>query len=41
MADVVQKTQELFSGRIVSEWYMKLEKGYADSWEEQRRSASD
>ena len=37
MADVVQKTQELFSGRVVPEWYMKLEKGYADNWEEQRR----
>ena len=37
MADVVQKTQELFSGRIVPEWYMKLEEGYADNWEEQRR----
>ena len=37
MADVVQKTQELFSGRITPEWYMKLEKGYADNWEEQRR----
>jgi hypothetical protein len=37
VADVVQKTQELFSGRIVPEWYMKLEEGYADSWEEQRR----
>jgi hypothetical protein len=37
VADVVQKTQELFSGRIVPEWYMKLEEGYADNWEEQRR----
>ena len=37
MADVVQKTQELFSGRIVPEWYMKLEEGYADNWEEKRR----
>ena len=37
MANVVQKTLELFSGRITPEWYMKLEKGYADSWEEQRR----
>ena len=37
MADVVQKTLELFSGRVVPEWYMKLEEGYADSWEEQRR----
>ena len=37
MADVVQKTLELFSGRIVPEGYMKLEKGYADSWGEQRR----
>ena len=37
MADVVQKTLELFSGRITPEWYMKLEEGYADSWEEQRR----
>ncbi len=37
MADVVQKTLELFSGRIVPEWYMKLEEGYADSWQEQRR----
>ena len=37
MADVVQKTQELFSGRITPEWYMKLEKGYADNWEEKRR----
>ena len=37
MADVVQKTLELFSGRVVPEWYMKLEEGYADSWGEQRR----
>ena len=37
MADVVQKTLELFSGRITPEWYMKLEKGYADNWEENRR----
>ena len=37
MADVVQKTQELFSGRITPEWYMKLEEGYADNWEEKRR----
>ena len=37
MADVVQKTLELFSGRVVPEWYMKLEEGYADNWEEKRR----
>ena len=37
MADVVQRTLELFSGRITPEWYMKLEKKYADNWEEQRR----
>lgn len=37
MADVVERTQELFSGRVVPEWYMKLEKGYADNWEEKRR----
>ena len=37
MADVVQKTLELFSGRVVPEWYMKLEEQYADNWEEQRR----
>ena len=37
MADVVKRTQELFSGRVVPEWYMKLEKGYADNWEEKRR----
>jgi hypothetical protein len=37
VADVVQKTLELFSGRVVPEWYMKLEEGYADSWGEQRR----
>tara|TARA_R100001594_G_scaffold62944_1_gene97335 strand:+ start:81 stop:368 length:288 start_codon:yes stop_codon:yes gene_type:complete len=37
VADVVQKTLELFSGRVVPEWYMKLEEGYADSWEEKRR----
>ena len=37
MADVVQKTLELFSGRVVPQWYMKLDKGYADNWEEQRR----
>ena len=37
MADVVHKTLELFSGRITPECYMKLEKGYADNWEEQRR----
>ena len=37
MADVVQKTLELFGGRVVPEWYMKLEEGYADNWEENRR----
>jgi len=37
VADVVQRTLELFSGRVVPEWYMKLDKGYADNWEEQRR----
>jgi hypothetical protein len=34
---VVQKTLELFGGRVVPEWYMKLEEGYADNWEESRR----
>ena len=37
MDNAVQKTLELFGGRVVPEWYMKLEKGYADNWEENRR----
>ena len=37
MDKVVQKTLELFGGRVVPEWYMKLEGGYADNWEENRR----
>ena len=36
-SNAIERTLELFSGRITPEWYMKLEKGYADSWEEQRR----